>query len=282
MLTTIVRVLLRRLAPIMVMSVAVSACSDGSARSGVPDGCETKGDLTVLAASSLAPALSDLEQSFLDAHPCVGDVQFSFGSSATLAAQVVNGAPVDVFISASAATMERVVDENPTTQQPVAVARNSAALVVSGTSSFSGSIAGLVDLLDARNPGVKVGLCAPSVPCGALADEVLANAARAYGDPRLNRAGVADTEAASAEDLVTKVRLAELDAGIAYASDCAVKEGVQCVEIPLEVSGVAVNSSTSVLAVSVSGTGPSRDFVEYMTSNDVRERLVTDFGFGSP
>lgn len=281
-LTTIVLVFLGRLASVAVVLVAMSACSDGSLRPSDTGVCETERDLVVLAASSLAAALPELEPDFLTEHPCIDAVRFSFGSSATLAAQVVNGAPVDVLITASTTTMERVVGENLAAGQPVEIARNSAALVVSGTSSYARSISDLVDLLDDRNPGVKVGLCAPSVPCGALADEVLANAASAYGEPRLVRSIVGDTEASSAEDLVTKVRLGELDAGIAYASDCGSGRDVQCVEIPSEVSGVRVNSSTSVSAVAVSAGRSARDFVEFLASGDVRARLVADFGFGAP
>ncbi len=282
MLTTIVLVLLGRLASVAVVLVALSACSGGSSRSPGGDGCETERDLVVLAASSLVAALPELEPDFLAEQTCIDDVRISFGSSATLAAQVVNGAPVDVLITASATTMGRVVGENLAAGKPVEIARNSAALVVSGTSSFSGSIGGIVDLLDDRIPGVKVGLCAPRVPCGALADEVLANAASAYGETRLVRSVVADTEASSAEDLVTKVRLGELDAGIAYASDCGSGRDVQCVEIPSEVSGVRVNSSTSVSAVAVSARRSARHFVEFLASRDVRARLVDEFGFGAP
>ena len=199
-----------------------------------------------------------------------------------MAAQVVNGAPVDVLITASATTMERVVVDGLADGEPIEIARNSAALVVSVGSPFSGAISGLVGLLDARHPGVKVGLCAPSVPCGELADAVLGNGARAYGEPRLTRTVVADTEASSAEDLVTKVRLGELDAGIAYASDCVAGREVQCVEIPREVSGMRVNSSTSVSAVAVSADKSARDFVDFLAGGDVRARLVDDFGFASP
>lgn len=260
----------------------VAACADGSSQEAIPEECEKGESLVVLAASSLSRVFVESEQSFLDAHPCVTDVQFSFGSSAVLAAQIVNGAPVDVFASASASTMQRVIDENVASGSPVVFARNSAALLVADGSGVAGEIGGLPDLLDDRTPGVKVGLCAESVPCGGLADEVLANAARAFGEPRLSRSVVADTEASSAEDLVTKVRLGELDAGIAYASDCAVGSGVRCVEIPNEVSGRPVNSSTSLSAVAVSDTEKASAFVGFLSGGEMRSRLVDEFGFGAP
>lgn len=266
----------------VVSALVLSSCAVGSGEEPASETCETRESLTVLAASSLSRVFVDGKQSFLDAHPCVADVQFSFGSSAVLAAQIVNGAPVDVFASASTKTMRQVVDGRVTGETPVEFARNSAALVVAETSTVAGAITGLPDLVDGRTPGVKVGLCAASVPCGALADEVLANAARAYGEPRLTRTVVADTEATNAEDLVTKVSLGELDAGLAYASDCTLGRGVRCVEIPGQVSGRTVNSTTALSAVAVSATAGARDFVRFLVGGEMRSRLVGDFGFGAP
>lgn len=267
---------------VVVAALVLSSCADGSSGEPPLETCETRESLTVLAASSLSRVFVASEQSFLAAHPCVTDVQFSFGSSAVLAAQIVNGAPVDVFASASTKTMSQVIDGGVTGEEPVEFARNSAALVVARDSTVAATITGLPDLLDGRTPGVKVGLCAPSVPCGALADEVLANAARAYGESQLTRTVIADTEATNAEDLVTKVRLGELDAGLAYASDCALGAGVRCVQIPVEVSGRPVNSSTALSAVAVSAAVGARDFVRFLVSGEMRTRLVRDFGFGAP
>lgn len=270
-----------RLLTLAVALVGLSSCGGDETQRPV-GGCEETGELIVLAASSLAAVFTETEQQFLRSQKCVTDVRFSFGSSATLAAQIVNGAPVDVFVSASTATMDRVTSENVANGIPVVFARNVAALVVSDKSQAAGDVTSLVDLIDGGDRNVKVGLCAPSVPCGALADEVLGNAARAYGEPRLSRKVVADTEASSAEDLVTKVRLGELDAGLSYASDCVAGRGVRCVDIPGDVSGAPVNSSTSLEAVAASVSANARAFVEYLASRDMQSRLVDEFGFQAP
>ena len=273
--------LVPRLLTRAVALVGLSSCG-GSEPKNTVGGCEETGELVVLAASSLASVFTETEEGFLRSQECVADVRFSFGSSATLAAQIVNGAPVDVFVSASTATMDSVTSANVANGTPVVFAKNVAALLVSEESRVAESLSSLVDLIDRGDTNVKVGLCAPSVPCGALADKVLENATRAYGEPMLSRTVVADTEASSAEDLVTKVRLGELDAGLSYASDCLKGTGVRCIDIPVDVSGAPVNSSTSLVAVAVSPSANARAFVDYLTSRDVQSKLVDDFGFREP
>lgn len=234
--------------------------------------CET---VTVLAASSLASAFADLERAFVDAHDCVTDVEVVFGASSSLAAQVVNGAPVDVFVSASRESMQPVL-ENGTVGEPVVIARNSAAIMLSVESSFVSLIGTVGDLLKSRNTGMIVGLCAPSVPCGALADRVLANASRVSGDASVSRANIADTEASSVEDLVTKIQIGELDAGITYMSDCASARAgrVRCVDIPAD-----VNATTDVVAVATSNSATARDFVDFLTGAAAQRILVDTHGF---
>ena len=67
-------------------------------------------DLTVSAASSLTAAFTDIGAAFEDANPGV-TVTFNFGPSDGLATQINEGAPVDVFASASPTWMDAVQDE---------------------------------------------------------------------------------------------------------------------------------------------------------------------------
>src|SRR3954466_8942606 len=60
--------------------------------------------LTVSAAVSLTEALTAAAREY--AHPAGATIRFNFGASNVLARQIVNGAPVDLFISADAAQMD--------------------------------------------------------------------------------------------------------------------------------------------------------------------------------
>ena len=135
-------------------------------------GPKDQGKVVVLAASSMANVLQEIKPEYLADHPCVTDLVFSFGSSATLGAQIVNGSPADVFVSASKSTMDTVTSAGviSTSSQ---FAKNYAAIMFYKDSKFDENITSLLSLLDALNPGIKVGLCVETAPCGSLADLVL-------------------------------------------------------------------------------------------------------------
>ena len=89
-----------------------------------------RGAVTVLAASSMVNVLDELKDAWMSSHPCVTAVNISYGSSATLAAQVVSGAPADVFISASDATMNTVRNAGLAVIAPQVFARNKGAILL--------------------------------------------------------------------------------------------------------------------------------------------------------
>ena len=66
---------------------------------------QTKSSLTVSAAASLKDALAEVETSYKQSHANI-DISNNFGPSGTLSAQIDQGAPVDVFLSAAAKPMD--------------------------------------------------------------------------------------------------------------------------------------------------------------------------------
>lgn len=226
----------------------------------------------VLAASSMAHVFAETQKQFLDAHPCVTEVTFSYGSSAALATQIVNGSPADVFISASKATMNVVLDADVASSSQV-FAKNRAAIMVSNSSKFSDSLRGLKDLGDDVNPRIVVGVCVASAPCGGTADAVLNKAG-------LQRGMIADTETPSAEDLVTKIELGELDAGIVFNSDCqhAISgNNTSCITIPKE-----ENATTEYFVATLNSRAIAREFFDYINGSDFKATLQQKFGFLAP
>ena len=69
--------------------------------------------LTVYAAASLRAPFTEIAERFEEANPGV-TVEFSFAGSSDLETQLEQGAPADVFASASTATMQTVVDAGET------------------------------------------------------------------------------------------------------------------------------------------------------------------------
>lgn len=258
---------------LLVTCVALVVACGGTPEPSEESRCpqDSRGTVTVLAASSMATVFEDIRNEFLAVNECITDVVFSFGSSATLAAQVVNGSPADVFVSASRATMDTVTASGLASGEPRVVARNDAMIMVSTVSPVAGEIDAVIDLVDTPGRTVTTGLCVTSAPCGVLADKVLAKAGT-------TRTDVADTEASSLEELVTKIELGEIDAGLVYRSDCAVKrESVRCMPIP-----DTQNAATEYLAVALKATAGARAWLDFLTSAEVAATLVDTYGFGAP
>jgi molybdate transport system substrate-binding protein len=282
--------MVRFLGTLLVGALCFSGCvsSTSSSTDSSSISCpepKNQGTVVVLAASSMANVLQEIKPEYLADHPCVTDLVFSFGSSATLAAQIVNGSPADVFVSASKSTMDTVTSAG-VISTPSRFAKNYAAIMIYKDSKFDKNITSLLSLLDSKNPDIKVGLCVETAPCGSLADSVLQNAGEAYGNQSLNRDEVADTESPSVEDLVSKIEMGELDAGIVYKSDCRFsatsKKSSGCVEIPDMHNGKALNLANEYYVGAINAKANSREFSQFVVSSAFQSIIQSKHGFSAP
>ena len=224
-------------------------------------GGEGKTAVTVYAAASLSEAFEDLAAEYEAANPDV-DVKLNFAGSARLAAQISAGARADVFASANRANMSRVVAEGRTTGLPVLFARNRLALVVPVDNP--GDVTELQDLSD---DSLVLAMCAPEVPCGALAQAVLADAG-VNANP--------DTEETSVRAVLAKVALGEADAGLVYATDVSAG-GDKVAAVPL---GPQIRVSDYPV-VAVSDRAVAADFVDFILGPD-GQRILWSHGFDFP
>ncbi len=221
---------------------------------------QSDGEPVVFAASSLVDVLSEL--SAAEATP-FSDVTLSFASSASLAAQIVDDAPVDVFISADRAQIERLRRAGFSDAQPQVVARNSLVIAVE-----AGNPLLLADLGDLSRGDVLVALAAPGVPLGEYSRGMLSAA---------NIEVTPVTFEADARGVLAKVALGEVDAGIVYATDAASASNVDSVVIP---EAEAVNVEYVALDLT-EGSGAGQDLIEFLTSDAGRSAL-TNQGFLLP
>lgn len=130
--------------------------------------------LTVAAAANLKPALEHLVEGFAAAHRGV-EIRASYGASGTFAAQIRNGAPYDLFLSADAGLPARLAADGLADGAPFTYALGTLVLWVPNRSPLDLGKAGLAALAD---PSVrKVAIANPALaPYGAAAEQALRSA----------------------------------------------------------------------------------------------------------
>ncbi|TDC45890.1 molybdate ABC transporter substrate-binding protein [Actinomadura sp. KC345] len=253
----------RTLAAVSLLLAATVGCSGTG--DGGPSGGERDTTLTVFAAASLTEVFTELGKAFEATHPGVR-VRFNFAASSTLAQQITQGAPVDVFASASSATMKTVTDAGDAADTPQLFTRNF--LVIAVPKDNPGKVEKLGDL---SGSGLKVVLCAEQVPCGAAAEKAL------------DAAGV-EVEPVSRERdvraVLTKVGLGEADAGLVYRTDAkAAGEKVRGIEFPE--SSDAINDYPIAEIADAPQSALAKEFIQLVFSDQARP-VLDRAGFGLP
>ncbi|MBH0116502.1 molybdate ABC transporter substrate-binding protein [Salinibacterium sp. NG253] len=260
-----VRVLTTVAAVAMAGLVGLAGCSaaDPAPASTSADGA-LQGELTIFAAASLTASFTELAEAFSAENPGVTIAPISFDGSSTLATQISEGAPADVFASADDATMQQVSAELATA--PVSFASNELQIAVQ-----PGNPLDITALSDLAEPGLQVALCAPAVPCGA-ASRILLDVADVELTPV--------TEEQNVTAVLTKVELGEVDAGLVYVTDVLNAAGsVDGVEI----ADAATARNNYPIAVLNEAAQPAiaAAFVEFVLSPQ-GQNILASYGFSKP
>jgi molybdate transport system substrate-binding protein len=212
----------------------ISAVGTGFAARPAP----RQANLTISAAISMKDSLDEVQHDFTAANPSIV-IACNYGASGTLQLQIEQGAPVDVYISASPKQMDtleakRLLLEGTRKN----LLRNEVVLIVprdsrSLVSSFQ----------DLARPDVKqIALGEPTtVPAGEYAKEVLAY---------LGIYGVVKPKALLAKDVrqvLTYVETGNVDAGVVYSTDAASSSRVKVVATAPEKSHLPVVYPVAVI-----------------------------------
>ena len=254
------------------VSLVVAGCggsstggSSAASSSAAPKATSSlSGKINVFAAASLTEAFTALGKQFEAAHPGV-KVVFNFGASSTLAQQIDQGAPADVFASASTKNMEQVISAG-SAKSSTAFAKN-----VMEIATPPSNPAQVTSVNDLAKSSVKVALCQVQVPCGATAEKVFTNA-------KITVTPV--TQEADVKSVLSKVELGEVDAGVVYVTDVrSAGSKVKGVTIPSD-----VNASTTYPIAALTDShnmSTAQAFVEYVLSSQ-GEAVLTADGFAQP
>jgi len=195
----------RTLPFVLVLTLALGLASSGTAAQHA-----TK--LNIFAAASLTEVFPSYD----------ANENYNFGSSGALETQIRNGAPADVFASASPTNTQNLFKAG-LVDKPVTFTANRVVLIVPKSNP-----AGIKNVYDLAQVNAKVVLAAPSVPVGSYARTVLRN----LGISAAVLSKVVSNES-DVKGVVGKIALGQGDAGFVYATDVKpVADQVTAIKIP--------------------------------------------------
>jgi len=250
-----------------IAALVLAACSSSTSTPSASSSGSGKvsGSVVVFAATSLTDAFNKIGAQFEKAHPGV-TVKFNYNGSSSLATSITQGAPADVFASAAPANMKTVTDAGDAAGTPQVFTRNTGEIMVE-----KGNPKKIMSVKDLANPAIKVAVCAPEVPCGAVATAIFKNAGVTVKPV---------SEETNVGGVVTKVTLGEVDAGIVYVTDVKESEG-KAIGVPIPASQ---NDITEYPIAQVKGapnaTG-AKAFISYVLGPD-GQKVLASFGFLPP
>ena len=246
-------------------SAPASGPSETPSATPTAEAVELDGPITVFAAASLTATFTELAEQFEAEHPGV-TVTLNFGGSSGLVTQLAEGADADVFASADERNMTSAQEQNLVTVDPVLFATNTLEIAVPPDNP-----AGIKVLEDLVEPGLRLVVCAPQVPCGAATQTVASSAG-------LTLSPVSEENAVT--DVLGKVVSGEADAGLVYRTDVA-GAGDTVKGIAFPEAALAVNSYPIALLAGSQHPLTAQAFIDFVTG-PVGLAVLAAAGFGAP
>lgn len=198
-------------------------------------------------------------------------VTYNFAGSGALQKQIEEGAPADVFASASPDEAQALFAAGRC-ERPVTFATNEVAILVP-----PGNPSGVESIYSFQTGNRKLAIGVAGVPIGKYTREVLS---------AMGLIGILDTNTVSQEPNVTgitsKVALGEVDAGIAYVTDGMIvaNQGVGIIRLP-EGSQPKVRYQICVVIRDGADTAGAETYIEKVRGETGRN-LLSEAGFGLP
>ncbi|MEU2078031.1 molybdate ABC transporter substrate-binding protein [Streptomyces sp. NPDC013489] len=219
-------------------------------------------NLTVLAAASLTDVFKTAGAAYEKSHPGT-KLTFSFAGSQELVAQVSQGSPADVLVTADTKSMDKVKADTGT---PAIIAKNRLVIATGEGNPFK--VDALKDLADTK---LKVVLAAPEVPAGKYSKQIL-DAQKVTVKPVSQEPNV--------RAVLSKVELGEADAGLVYKTDAAsAADKVDAVEIPDDQNAIAKYPAATIK--DSKNAEAAAAFVAWLSSPE-GQKILQDAGFQKP
>lgn len=222
--------------------------------------------LLVGAAASLRTVMEKLKVNYEEEKEDISLV-FTYASSGTLEQQIRQGAPMDLFLSASGKQIKSLSEDQYLIEGTVSdLAENRIVLIVPADSDL--------DLIGFENitRASKIAIGDPeSVPAGNYACEVF----EYYGI--LEEVKKSAVYGKDVTEVLAWVSSGSVDAGVVYATDAAVTDRVTVVAVAPEESHSKVVYPGAVVQGTKQET-EAKEFLEYLSSEEA-QKLYADYGF---
>ena len=227
-----------------------------------------KVELMISAAASLTDALNELKTSFETDHPGT-TLTFNFGSSGKLATQITQGAPSDVFLSASKKDMDGL-EEKQLIDKATRQDFTGNALVLVANANGTPAISSFEEL---NNPAIKhIAVGEPeTVPAGRYAKETL-EALKLWESLSGRMVYGSDVR-----QVLTFVESGNAEVGVVYSSDAAISKNVKVLATAKTEWHKPIVYPGAVVTATQHGDA-AKAFLTYLTSDKGKE-ILKKYGF---
>ena len=245
---------------LLTVLLVLSACSGDETEE-----TEETVTLTVSAAASLTDALKETADVFHDAHPGI-KVDFNFGGSGALQQQISQGAPADMFFSASESDFDELIKNGSISEEnSVNLLKNELVLVTPADNQT-------VTSFDNITQASQIAAGTPeSVPAGKYAVETFES---------MNITEEIEPLLVYAEDVravLTYVERGEVDAGLVYRTDALTSDSVEIAESAPEESHEPIVYPVGMINGSENAEA-AETFYEFLQSEEALA-IFEDYGF---
>jgi molybdate transport system substrate-binding protein len=246
----------------IILSIALSSVLGFGSSFAVADS-----KITVFAAASLTNAINDIARQY-EAEKSV-KIQSSFAASSSLAKQIENGAPADIFIAADSKWMNYLQDKKRIdTSSRVNLLGNHLVLIAPKDKAFKVQTDKTFNFANAFYGKICTGEI-ESVPVGIYAKQSLI-ALNWWDSIKTRIVGTQDVRAA-----LVFVERGECDAGIVYETDAKVSNKVEVITLLPDASHDPI---VYPLALVQDAKPEAKDFFDYLKSEKAKA-IFTQYGF---
>lgn len=253
--------------------LVITACiliAGASCKNQVSQTPQTNTNLLVSAAASLKETLEEIKPLYQQTQTNK-NITYNFGASGALQQQIENGAPVDIFISASKKQMDALEAKNLLIKETRRnLLTNRLVLIVPKSSKSSVGLSDFRQLTDPKIKKIAIGEL-KSVPAGQYAEEVLTKLGiLEQVKPKLVLGN-------NVRQVLSTVASGNADAGIVYFTDAKTSPQVKIAAIaenlhsPIVYPVAILKNSKNVEA--------AKEYLQLLSSNPAKS-IFEKYGFG--